>query len=186
MSNGATPSIGTWLTWTSVSGLTAYGMWSTGTLSPMLIASVGFNCAILAVAIRNALEGTWEPLQPLERWCLGLAVVGLVLFIYYQDTCPEIAIVIGVTISVLGSIPTIFKIRAEPQSEDLWAHLCGNASCLVQLLAYPGWDITRDFQPLVWLLNGLVMTCLILRPRLGYAWRHLPGTTTRREKFVRG
>lgn len=180
--NPATPNIGTWVTWTSVSLLTASGMWSTGTLSPMLCASIGFNCMILLVA----LKGTWKPLHRTEIWCLGSAGVGLALFVYLQDSYPEIAILIGVTISVLGSIPTILKIQAEPQSEDLVAHLCGNASCFVQLLAHPGWNIATDLQPLAWLLNGLVMTSLILRPRLVDLRGHWAGTSARHQKLARG
>lgn len=157
------PHIGTWLTWASLSCLTALGMWQAGSLSPMLLTAVFFDLAILALSLKRGVWGiSWA-----DRWCLYAAALGLALFLYFMDSYPQIATIVGVGVTLLGTVPTLVKSWRAPDQESVLAHGIGATSSGVQLFANNSWSIDNDLQPLGWFIMGssLIITILWSRRR---------------------
>jgi hypothetical protein len=156
-------SLGTWVAWLGVGLLTLLGMWKTETVNPMQVVSVLLFVTIIGIALYLR---KWE-FTAFDLTCLGAACVGFTFFWYYMDTYPTIATILGVSISLVATIPTLCKVVKAPQKEDLTAHTLGATAGLLQLwaglLKDGNWSIDRDLQPTGGLTIGVsILLCIAL------------------------
>lgn len=150
------PQIGTWFIWTTLSVASAVSMHEANAVSYMIITAATLDAIILASAIFYRGVWTWDRL---DIWCLGLAIIGIVLRFIFGD--PLLVLAFAQAATVLGSIPTMKKALYYPESESAGAYAVAMASCIIQFMAIPDWGIMHWLQPVVWFLNGGIILYLI-------------------------
>ncbi len=156
------PSKATWLIWMTLSMLTAGGMYQAGALNAQITVIGLGDILIVLLAFRYGAPG-WSRL---DRMCMTGAVVGIGSWATTRN--PLVAVSIGLSVTVIGSIPTIVKTWHRPEQEDPVAYSLMALSCIAQIAALPvAWTIADIAQPVVFAMTASSILLLILvRPRL--------------------
>jgi len=113
----AEPLVGTWVTYTVLTGLTAYGMHAHNALTLLVIVAIGFDIIILALAMFY--RGKWQ-WGTVDRWCFSAAGIGGAISLVTSS--PELAIATGVLATTAAAIPTALKGFLRPASESSLAY----------------------------------------------------------------
>jgi len=154
------PSKATWIIWTAINVMIAGGMLQSGALNAQIAAVTIGDILIVGLAFRYGTPG-WKPV---EKICLVLAALGAIAWVVTKD--PLMAIVIGLAITVLGSVPTATKVWDDPGSENATAFGLMFLSCVVQTAAIPQWTFANALQPIVFFFTaGTIFGLITLRPR---------------------
>ncbi|MBY0310253.1 hypothetical protein K2Q16_03860 [Patescibacteria group bacterium] len=154
---GAEPLVGTWFVYTVLTGLTAYGMYESGSLSRMVIVAIIFDVLILALAVCYRGKWSWSAV---DRWCFGTAAIGGSASI--MATSPALAIATGVLATTAAAIPTAVKALHEPDSESAEAYICFIWSSGFAIMQLPSWAFEHSFQPIMWFINGAFTYVIIM------------------------
>lgn len=152
----AQPHIGTWLIWTCLTALTGFGMWHADAMSAMIVTSIGIDIVIVTLSLTY---GYWS-WNRVDMICISIAVIGVI--VYFITSVPLVAIVAGLTATVVATIPTLRKTLHTPETEPTLPYIIFFASCIFQIMNLPSWDLEHSLQPVVWLLNGMVILHCIL------------------------
>ena len=155
------PSKAAWIVWFLLDAMTFFGMWVTHTLNAQLCTVVvgSFISAILAYKYGTP---EWEPL---ERACLGGAVLGIVAWAIARD--PIFGILSGIVWNVVGAIPMFRTAWKEPEKERTAAWLFGTGSCGLSVYMVKSHRFVEIGQPIIFLLLNLSMIYLVyVRPAL--------------------
>ncbi len=147
---GATPLVGTWVTYTVLTGLTAYGMYEQGALTSVVVVAIVFDILILLLAF---IYGEWD-WDTVDRWCFGAAAVGGGLSLIVSS--PNLAIATGVLATTAAAVPTAHKALHDPDSESGIAYAWFVISSGFAVMQMPSWAFAHSFQPIMWLVNGAV------------------------------
>lgn len=154
------PTKSTWIIWTVLSSLTAAGMYQAGALNAQIAIIAFGDFFVVALAFRWGVPG-WSRL---DIFCLSGAAIGIIGWAVTHN--PVVAVLIGLSVTVIGSVPTIVKTWHRPDQEDLTAYSLMVGSCVVQIAAIPAWTITDAAQPIVFLgVAGTILLLILTRPR---------------------
>ncbi|MBI2048052.1 MAG: hypothetical protein HYT27_02840 [Parcubacteria group bacterium] len=138
------PNKATWVVWTSLTCITAIGMWDAGTLNAQVTAIAIGDMIVLALAFKFGVP-EWSNL---DRFCLIGAGVGLLLWAVTGN--PITAVVVSLLIIFVGSVPTMVKTWHNPSWENVAAYAFMAASSVVTIVAIPlPWSVANAAQPLV-------------------------------------
>jgi hypothetical protein len=151
---GATPLVGTWVTYTALTSLTAYGMYEQNALTSVVMVAIFFDILILLFAIIQAFIRSDWGWGTFDRWCFGAAAVGGCLSLVVSS--PNLAIATGVLATTAAAIPTAHKALHEPNSESGVAYAWFIISSGFAVMQMPSWAFEHSFQPIMWLLNGAI------------------------------
>lgn len=156
---GARPLVGTWVTYTVLTGLTAYGMYEQGALTRMVVVAIILDVVILWLAMRR---GKWR-WDKLDRWCFGTAAAGGALSFIVSS--PNLAIATGVLATTAAAIPTAQRAFLRPANESAIAYVWFMTSSGFAIMQLPSWAFAHSFQPIMWYINGAVTFLAITRSR---------------------
>ncbi len=154
------PALSTWIIWFTVNTLIGAGMYEQGTLNAQIVIISLGDLYIIYLAYRYG-EYKWSHL---DSFCLAGATMGLLAWIDAND--PDAAIISGLAMVVIGSIPTVVKTWKRPEQEDWKAYIVMLASSTLQIAAVTSWTIAEAAQPLVYFAVGAaILPLILLRPR---------------------
>ena len=156
------PNRATWWIWTVVGFMLGASYYSSGadhTIWVPLSYIIGpFTTAVLSVKYG---EGGWTRLDLACLLCAGVSVA-----LWWMFSSPLTALLINLSIDLLGALPTVWKTYHRPEGEDrtAWAlFFAGNA---VNLFAVEAWSFAIAVYPIYMFLgSGTIAALVFLRPR---------------------
>lgn len=152
------PSKTSWLIWASLDSITLVGMFFAGSMNGQIIGAVAGAWAIVVLAFNYGKSG-WTRL---DKFCLGGAVLGIVLWVTTSN--PLFGIVISQSVVLLAALPTF--VSAWKGTEDRVAWTIFWLSCVCAMLAIPQWTFADAFQPSVFFaIETIVVAILYFKPR---------------------
>lgn len=158
------PSKSTWLIWTTLSNLTAATMFASDALNAQIAMIAAGDLIVVVLALTYGTSG-WSRL---DLACLTGAVAGIAVWIWTRD--PLHGLLIAVTVTVVGSIPTIVKTWHHPEQEDSLAYTLMVSSCVFQIAAIPAWTMAHVLQPISFLgIGGSILFLILARPKRFFA-----------------
>jgi len=107
-------------------------------------------------------QGTRDSFNTLEKFCMGLSFVGILLSIAMNN--PRFALIAGITASCIGGLPTTFKAWAKPWTEPLTGWLLFFAGTILNALAVTTWTFDSGFLIIV----AAFFQIILLLPLLYY------------------
>jgi len=154
-----TPNRATWWIWFVLGTIIALSYYSVGardTLWVPITAAIGpFVIALLSLKYG---VGGWTMF---DRICLIGAAIGLALWAAFNS--PFIALLLMIAVDGLGYLPTMRKIRLEPQSEDRLAWSMFYVSSIMNLFAVSVWVPEIAVYPVyIFVFNTMMMGLLFL------------------------
>ncbi len=155
------PAKASWMIWAVLNSLTFTGMYAAGTVNPQILAAVIGTWAIAGFALKFGIPG-WTKL---DKFCLGGAIFGIAIWQIFKN--PTLEIVMSLSMTMLGSIPTFRSMWEDPSREDKLAWTICLLSSICAVIAIPHWKILASVsQPLTYLaLQSTVMYLLFVRPQ---------------------
>jgi hypothetical protein len=116
----------------------------------------------LSIMILGLLKSGNRALERFDAYCLGGAVVGLVLWLIFNS--PSIAVAASVIIDMVGAIPTAKHIWQKPYEETRLTFLLASIGGLFTVLAAEDITITAIAYPIyIVLINALFVSFMLGR-----------------------
>lgn len=149
------PTTASWLIWATLDTITLAGMFFKNAVNGQIIGAV---LGAWVVAILALIYGTrgWTKL---DKYCLGGAVLGIVLWLVFDN--PVFGIVISNVVAFLGAIPTFKSAWGDPSREDKVAWTIYWLSCVVAVLAIPAWTLADATQPITFFVIETIMMYIV-------------------------
>jgi len=102
----------------------------------------------------------------LDKWCIGGAVLGIILWQVFDEA--NFGIVISNIVIAIGSIPTFRSAWKDPSHENKLAWTMFWISCWLAVIAIPQWTLADAAQPVTFFIVDGIVTCILFirRPQL--------------------
>ncbi len=156
----AQPAKASWIIWASLDTITLAGMIAKHALNGLIVGALVGAWTVVVLALKHGKSG-WTRL---DKFCLGGAVLGLVLWGVSGN--PTFGIVTSLTVMFVGSFPTFVSAWKDPGNENRTAWTIFFVSCIVAMLAVPEWTVANTAQPIAFLaIEGVMMFILYAKPR---------------------
>lgn len=165
---GKQPKKASWLLWFILDAIILYGMYyGEGANGQIVVATIGSGF-VTCLAFWFGKPG-WTPL---EKWCLGGSVLGILLWKIFDS--PETGIIISLILIFIASLPTYFSGLEDPERESKLAWLLFGTSGIVAVYAIKApvsdWTIMNAAQPVgFFLCNSIMMVIIFLLGARGRA-----------------
>lgn len=154
----AKPSKATWIIWASLDTITLAGMYAKDAVNGQSLGAVIGGWVVVAFALKYGTPG-WTRL---EKFCLGGAVLGIVL--WQVSSNPLLGIITSLSVVFLGSIPTFVSAWKDPSSENKSAWTIFWISCVCAIMAIPQWTLADAGQPITFaVIESIMMYILYIR-----------------------
>ncbi|HEY1835959.1 MAG TPA: hypothetical protein VGG13_04020 [Candidatus Saccharimonadales bacterium] len=153
------PRIVSWFTWsvlTAIASAASFVDHQYASAVLTLCASIE-TAAIVALGLVKSGDRT---LEKFDIYCLGGAMVGLVLWLIFNS--PTIAVAASVTIDLVGALPTIRHTWQKPYEETWLAFLLASVGGAFSVMAARDFRITAIAYPIYIVLCNAVLTGIIL------------------------
>lgn len=155
------PAKASWLIWASLDTITLAGMFFKDTVNGQILGAVLGAWVVAVLALKYGTLG-WTKL---DKFCIGGAVIGIVLWQVFND--PVFGIITSLIVIFLGSIPTFTSAWRDPSRENKLAWTIFWISCVCAIIAVPQWTLADAAQPITFLvIETVMMYILFVRPRL--------------------
>jgi hypothetical protein len=151
------PSKASWLIWAILDTITFAGMYAADALNGQIIATVIGVWVIVILAFVYG-ESGWKKF---DLACLAGGVFGIVLWVLFAN--PTFGIVISVTVTLIGAVPTFRNTYYRPDLEDRLSWILYWFAAASATLAIPSWDLDHASQPVVFLVIESVILWLLYR-----------------------
>ncbi|MFA5098997.1 MAG: hypothetical protein WC461_02155 [Candidatus Paceibacterota bacterium] len=155
------PAKASWVVWAIVDVVILASMYAKGVVNGQIIGTV-VGCLIVTVlALKYGAPG-WTKL---DKFCLIGAVLGI--FIWQMSGEAIHGIVIALTVSAIGSVPTFVSAWEDHRRENkpAWAMVWFGSLCMFG--AIPEWTFASAVQPVTFfVLQSVLIYILFVRPRL--------------------
>lgn len=152
------PSKASWLIWASLDIITLAGMYAKHSVNGQIITAVVGGSIVFALSLIYGTPG-WTKL---DKYCLSGAVLGVVLWIVFDE--PVFGIVVSNLVMFIGSFPTFQSAWNDPSKENKTAWTIFWLSCVAQMLAIPAWTLADATQPITFFaVESVMMYLLFLR-----------------------
>ncbi len=156
-----TPNRATWWIWTVVGFMLGASYYSSGANHTIWVpASYIIGPFVIAILSIKYGEGGWTRF---DRGCLIGAAVSLALWWIFSS--PIIALLINLSIDLLGALPTIRKAYYEPNGENRTAWALFFAGNTFNLFAVERWVLVIAIYPIYMFLGSGIITTLVFWPR---------------------
>ncbi len=149
------PTKASWIIWASLDGITVAGMLAKHALNGQITGALAGSGIVALFAFRYGVPG-WSRL---DLFCLLGGMVGL--FLWWLTTDATFAIVLSMTVTFLGSIPTFVSAYKNPHYENRTAWTFFFVSCLFALPAIPAWTLADALQPINFTITETIMMYLL-------------------------
>lgn len=154
------PNRATWWVLTLVGVMIASSYYSEGARNTMWV-PISYVVGPLIVAILSVRygEGEWEPL---DKWCLGVAIISAV--IWYLSQKPAVVLAMNIAMDFVGLLPTVKKSWLRPEGEDRTAWGLEMLAGMLNIVALERWTLGLAFYPAYLLVVNGAITALLFRP----------------------
>lgn len=155
------PRVVSWFIWTILAGISAAASFSDKQYAAFVLAlSTGVECLLVVLL---GLKYGEKDIKAFDITCLAGAIVALVL--WYIFNSPAIAIIAGIIIDLIGSLPTLKHAWQKPD-EETWATfaLSGLGASFAVLAAKSTW-ITSLANPIYIVAINMTFTAILLGRR---------------------
>ncbi len=163
------PKKGTWLIWAALDSASLIAMIIGGGFSPQLVGAVIGAWVVLILTLKYGVPG-WSKL---EKYCLALAAVGLVLSLILRR--PEFALAASLSAVFIGGVPTFQDSWSKPQTVDKFSWTIWWLSCVLALIAipnFPHWTFVGSAQQVTFAaIESIVCFNLFIVPLFGRLFR---------------
>lgn len=154
------PSKASWIIWAALDTITLVGMFFKDTVNGQIFGAVLGAWAVVALALKHGTPG-WAKL---DRFCLGGAIFGIVLWKVFND--PIFGIVTSLSVVFLGSIPTFVSAWKDKSHENKLAWIIFWISCVCAVIAIPRWTLADASQPITFfVIESIMMYILFIHHR---------------------
>lgn len=163
--NKTQPNRVSWLLWT-IAPLIAFAAElakHTDFRVSLLTFAVGFGPLLVIIASFINRNAYWK-LTSFDYICGGISVLALILWAITGDG--NIAIAFSIAADMFASLPTIKKAFYHPKTESVAAFVTSGLGGLIVLLTLKDWTLANFGFPLYLALVDLIISVLILLPRL--------------------
>ncbi len=144
------PSKASWLIWTGLDVVVAFGMYMEGALNAQIVAVlIGASIAIFFVMRYGITEWTGT-----DKFCLIGGVVGMGLILFSN---PLLGLITSLVIMCLGSIPTFISVWKDPGRENKLAWMLFAAGSICSVATIPKWTLADAAQPITFLAVQIVV-----------------------------
>ncbi len=153
------PMRSSWFIWAALDTITGASMFAQHAVNPQILASVLGCWAVCVLTLKYGKPG----LDALDIACLLLSALGIGLWVMFDS--PFLALLMSLSITFIGSLPTFVSAWIDPRDESRPAWLLYALSSAVAILAIPAWTFAAAAQPLTFfLISGIMSAILIARP----------------------
>jgi len=157
------PRLSSWLNWSAMNIVAFYTMVQSHTVNPVIFAATMGTCTVTAIIIFTR-QGTMKWTR-LDRFCVGVGVLGVILWKVTGD--PVVGTAISLTVNVIGSFPTIESVWYNPENEPKPPWVMMWCATLLQILSKWGAADTTAItllQPLMYISAQSVIVALLFLP----------------------
>lgn len=160
--NSTRPNRATWFIWTIVSCILLASYAATGARTTLWV-PISYAVGSLAIFLLSLWrgEGGWTRF---DRTCLSGVVLSLFLWWYFRT--PIVALLMNLSIDLMGALPTIRKSWLQPEGEDRYAWLLWAAGNTLNLLAVKSWTFANAAYTVYMFLGAGLICVLVWRPAL--------------------
>lgn len=153
------PSVSSWIVWAMLDTTTAWAMWETRTVNPLILAAAITGWGVVPLSLIYAPCWKWTRL---DTFCLTAVALSVVILVGQDAASISLAITLSVT--AVGSVPTIVNAFNEPGREDRTAWSMQWISCVLTVAAVE-WKVEALMQPLLFLVVESIMVFILWRNR---------------------
>ena len=155
------PNRATWWIWAIVDGLALESYQAVGATNTLWVPAVFFfgSLVVALMSLRYGEKG-WHKL---DKWCLGLASVSIVVRFVFKE--PFFALCLNLFILMLGALPTIRKSWTDPAGEDKLAWTLFLVCCIINMFAIDKWNFEKAGLPIYALVTDIIIVVFLLLPR---------------------
>lgn len=154
------PNRATWTVWFVQDVLIASSAIMAG-VGPAAVMPVIWGLGAAMVLILSLTKGTREVFTGLEKACLALSGLGILL--WATTGSPRLALVASVSAACIGGVPTVVKAWVKPWTETMSGWLLLILGTVFSSLAIRGWTFDSGFLPVaIGLLQLSVALPLVL------------------------
>lgn len=139
------PNRATWAVWFVQDDLMAASALMAG-IGPAAVMPVVWALGATIMLALCMTQGTHEAFTPMEKTCLALSGVGILL--WATTGSPLLALVASVSAACIGGIPTVIKAWANPASEPMTGWLLMLTATVFSSLAIQSWTFESGFLPI--------------------------------------
>lgn len=155
------PNIATWLTWMILSIVVTASSFAAGAFNTLWVPLCGVlgqgSIAFLAI---NRGKSNWSKFD-----LVCLFFVGLGLGFWWHFNSPMIALIMTLTVDLIGVLPTFKKSYQEPQSENLLTWVLYLLSSLLLIFSVESWTLAIGLFPIYLFSVNFVIVLLLVREK---------------------
>lgn len=140
------PNRATWIVWFVQDGLMAASAVMVG-IGPAAVMPVVWWVGAAIMLVLSMTRGAHIPFTRLEKACLGLSGVGILL--WATTGSPLLALVASVSSACIGGIPTVIKAWEKPETESMSGWLLMFVATVFSSLAIQHWTFESGFLPIM-------------------------------------
>lgn len=150
------PAKASWLIWLALDVIAGMGMFAAGALNYQIVGATFGASVVVVLSLKYGSTPGWTRL---DKFCLGGAALGIILWWVFHD--PAVGIVTVSVVALLGSIPTFASAWRNPSNENKTAWTIYWISCVCAVIAIPRWTLADAVQPFMFFAIESVMMCLL-------------------------
>lgn len=155
LSHKTKPMKSSWIIWLTIDSIIFAGMIAKHSLNGQMVGAVSGGIIILVLVLIYGDRG-WTKL---DKWCLGLAVFGVILWQIFRD--PNAGIATALAVGIIGSFPTVVSVWRDPSRENRLAWTLFVVSCVFAIIAIPKWTFQDAAQPIVFLIIDVAVAFVL-------------------------
>lgn len=172
----AKPRVVSWAVWTSLTGIASAASFSDGQIVSGVFTAAG-TLGTLSVVVLGWKYGD-RKLERLDFACLAGALAGLALWLILDS--PALAVLVTVSIDLIGCIPTIKHSWQKPHEETWITYAVSSVGGGLTLFVIGDWHITSALYPVyITLAAASIALVILLSPH-----RHTKNGSTRTARTV--
>lgn len=155
------PSRTSWIIWTVNDVLLLGSSYAVGVRNTIWLPLVYAFCSALCLFL--CFKHDKRPLSYLDITCLVTSALAWLIWGYFNS--PLLALILGVFVNSLGTVPTLYKLYYDPQSESssIWALIV--LAAVAQILALERYTFALMLFPVnTLLLSATILSLSIRRP----------------------
>jgi len=155
------PAKASWIIWASLDTITLTGMFFKEAVNGQILGAIFGAWIVVVLTLKYGIPG-WTKL---DKFCLGGAILGIILWQIFSD--PTFGIMTSLSVVFLGSIPTFMSAWKYPSRENKLAWIIFWVSCIFALIAIPRWTLADAAQPITFFaIETIMMYILFVHPRM--------------------
>lgn len=155
----------TWFLWSIVSMTTFFGGIVKGAGIGALPTGIaeGFTIIIFLISFKYFIQGKSAPIQKLDHFLLGFALLGLIPWIITKD--PTLSVIIVVAIDLVAFIPTLRKTWRHPETERPLLYQMNASRHILTLFSLGSYNVATMLHSIVMIVVNILMSFFIQRKR---------------------